>query len=819
MGAREELRVVGDLRPTDRPDGREEELAGGDSLGVPLARREDDELLRGAARFVADLPPADALSMVLVRSTVARGRLRAVDLSAARRLPGVVAALDAADVAGLLAAMSGGAPEAASAGRAGPRPESPKGSEPALGRRADEPAGLARPLLARDWVSFVGEPLAVLVATTAAEASDALEAVVVEIDPEAAVVDPEEARRPGAPAVRLGSPNVVVDSASEDEDPLTDAEVVLKGTLEVPRLAPVPLEPHGSLAVPDSDGRVTLWCSTQSPFAVRREVAGVLGISEATLRVRAPAVGGGFGAKGGTQPEQVLVTLMARWLKRPVRYVERRSENLVAMTHGRGQRLRYALGARSDGTLVGLWVEILADLGASGWRGSFVPMVTRLMASGPYRLGRVGVAVQGVLTSRTPTGPYRGAGRPEATLLLERAIDRLALRLGEDPAELRLKNLLRPEELPHRTPTGASYDRADYPAVLRRALELAGYADLRRQASLNCGERLRGVGVACGIEVSGSGGEWGAVEVTPDGEVVARSGSSPHGQGHETVFAQVVAQVLRVDPARVRVVHSDTDTVARGVGTFGSRSGQLGGSALHLAARAVKEEALRVAAGLLEADPADLRLSPAGLHVAGVPSRAVTWAACARRAEEIGTPLAAERDATQPEGTYSFGAAVATVEVDRLTGRVTPLSLLAVDDCGTVLNPLVVEGQVHGGLAQGVGQALYEEVVYDREGNPLTTTLADYGIPSAPDLPAFATDTLSTPSDRNPLGARGVGESGAVIATPAVLNALVDALRPLGVDDVGLPATPERVWQSIEEASARRNAPGETLAGPGNRAG
>jgi carbon-monoxide dehydrogenase large subunit len=674
-------------------------------------------------------------------------------------------------------------------------------------------AVLGRPRLAGDRVRYVGEPIAAVVAETQALAADAAELVRVDLEPEEPVVDSLAAMAPGSPLLfPANGTNVVVDDPSADSpDALEGAEVVIRRRFVNQRLAPVPIEPSGVLAVPGPDGDLEVWATTQAPFRLRDEVAAALSIERDRVRGRAPAVGGGFGAKGGVYPEVVVVSALALRLGRPVRFMETRSENLVGMTHGRAQVQDVELGARRDGTLVGLRARVLTDVGAYAWRGTFIPQVTKLMTSGTYRIPRIAVRPMGVVTNTTPTGPYRGAGRPEAAALIERSMDLLADELGMDPVELRRRNLIDPSEFPYASPAGASYDSGNYRGALDRALEVAGYERLRKeQAERRAAEEtpLLGIGVSCYVEVSGSGSEYGAVEVHPDGTVTVTVGTSPHGQGHETAFAQVAATVLGVPFDLIRVVHSDTGVVPRGVGTFGSRSGQLGGSAVYEAGEQVAERARRLAAHLLEASEEDLvRGDDGGFSVAGVPAREVSWQAVAAAGHDgtaIGpgqeAGLFAETDFAQ-QGTFPFGAQVAVVEVDPDTGRVWLRRLVAVDDCGTMINPMIVAGQTHGGLAQGVGQALFEGVAYDDAGNPLTSSLLTYCIPTAAELPSWEIDHTVTPSPRNPLGAKGAGEAATTGSPPAVQNAVIDALKPYGIRHLDLPLTPERVWQAIREAT------------------
>lgn len=748
-------------------------------LGHAVSRREDPALLRGEARFVADLPVEDGLVAHFVRSTAASARLLGIDVEEARRAPGVIGVWTGADLA--LPGMDEFAfpPDE-------PRPH------------------LRRPCLAVERVRFVGEAVAVVVAESQPAAVDAAELVVVDMDELPVVVDPVEAAGEGSPLLfpEHGS-NVVIDVPGNDPDALQGAEVVVRGHFVNHRVAPVPLEAGAVLARP-ADGGLDVWVSTQSPFAVRGAVCDALSLDPGAVRVVAPAVGGGFGAKGGAYPEHVVVAALARHVGRPVRWVETRSENLVAMTHGRGQVQDVELGARADGTLVGLRSRTITDVGAYVWRGGIATGTSRLMSSGAYRIPRVDAHVRAVVTNTTPVGPYRGAGRPEAAAMLERSMDLLAARLGADPVEIRRRNLLRPDEFPYETPTGASYDSGDYTAALDEALRLVDYDQLRteqRRRRERGGLLALGVGVSCFCEVSGGGPEYGSVRVEPDGGVVVTTGSAPHGQGHETTFAQVAAETLGVPIDQVRVVHSDTGIVPRGIGTFGSRSGQLGGSAVHRSASEVAARARDLAAELLEAAPLDIvRDDDGSFAVAGVPARAVRWEQVVGAAFEREVPLAAEADFAQPGATFPFGVHVAVVEVDTETGAVGLKRLVAVDDCGRVLNPMVVAGQVHGGLAQGVAQALFESVSYDGEGNPLTATLADYLFPSAADLPSWELGETVTPSPRNPLGAKGVGESGTVGSTPAVQSAVIDALAPFGLTHLDLPLSPQRVWEALRVA-------------------
>ena len=737
-------------------------------LGHEVIRSEDPDLLTGRARFLADLDEPGTLEAVFVRSPVAHGRLIGVGTAAAAGRPGVDSVWTAADLG--LAGMGG------------------------------DP-GLARPPLATDRVRFVGEAVAVVLAASAAEAFDAAEAVEVELDPLGVVLDPLVAAEDGVVLFPDHGTNLVGGRHHEPEDSFfAGADVVASFRMRHNRLAPVTMEPNGALAVPEPDGSVTVWASTQGVFGVRDEVARGLGLEPSQVRVRAPWVGGGFGAKGGVYPEVLVVAALARMRGRPVRWVESRAENLVNMTHGRGQVHDVEVGARSDGHLVGLRVRSWADTGAYPNRGGFIPMVTRIMSAGVYRWDRHDFSAVTAVTNTTPTGPYRGAGRPEAAAMVERAVDVVAGRLGTDPVALRRLNFPASGEFPFRTATGAVYDSGDYAAALDRALEISRYHDLRAEQRRRLEDptaALMGIGVACYVETSGLGSEFGSVSVEEDGSVVVVTGSVPHGQGHETTWAQIASAVIGVPMGSVRVVHSDTARVERGTGTFGSRSLQLGGSAVHRAAETVLARAREVAAEVLEASADDIVVQLDGsLGVAGVPAAGLSWARVASEAAERGVRLAHALD-FESGGSFPFGCHVAVVDIEPDTGRVTLRDLVAVDDCGVVVNPLLAEGQVHGGLAQGVAQILFEEVAYDPDGNPLTANLADYAVPSSADLPSFRTAHTVTPTPGNPLGAKGIGESGTTGSVAAVWNAVVDGLRPFGVEHLDPPFTPEKVWRAL----------------------
>ena len=740
-------------------------------LGSAVKRREDPRLVSGRGRFVDDVPVPGVLHAAFARSPHAHAGIRSIETAAAAALPGVVAVFTAADL--------------------GLRPRQ------AFGILSE---ALARPPLAAEVVRFVGDAVAVAVAETRGQAADAALAVEVDYEQRRALPTPEDAAAGGAAVLfpEHGS-NLAFEVSSgnpEAGDPLEGAEVVVRRRLTNQRLAAVPMEGNAVLAVPEA-GKLTVYASTQSPFQVRDAVADALGLGEESVRCIAPDVGGGFGAKIQVGAEQVVVAATAHRLGRPVKWVETRSEGMLGLGHGRGQVQDLELGARRDGTLVGMRVRVVADGGAYPAQGAFLPLLTGQMAAGCYRIPRIDFQAQSYATTTAPTAAYRGAGRPEATALVERGMDLLAVELGLDPVELRRRNLLRREDFPHTTATYAAYDSGDYHAALDKALELAGYDELRREQARRraAGDPLlMGVGVSCYVEVTAAGSptEFARVEVAGDGRITVRAGTANHGQGHETAFAMLAADRLGVAPEEVVVIEGDTAQVARGDGTQASRSLQLGGSAVLEACNLLLERARELAGGRLEVAAGDLEAADGGLRVKGAPTRAVTWAELA--AAEAG--LGAESDFFG-EPTYPFGCHVAVVEVDSETGQVRLARHVAVDDCGTILNPMLVEGQVHGGIAQGVAQALFEEVVYDADGNPRTASLLDYSVPTANELPNFETAHTVTPTPNNPLGAKGVGESGTIGSTPAVWNAVIDALAPRGIRHLDMPLTSDRVWAAL----------------------
>jgi aerobic carbon-monoxide dehydrogenase large subunit len=760
----------------------------GSLLGNRVRRVEDPELLTGRGTYVGNLRIEGLAHAAFVRSPVAHGRILSIDVTEARAAPGVIAVLTAADLE----------------------------VEPFHGFMVLNPA-CPRPPLATGKVRFVGEAVAMVVAETEAAAVDAAELVVVDYDPLPAVADPERAVADDAPAQfeEIGTNVVAGRRGRGPDDPLGEATTVLRARLENQRVAVVPMEGDAIAAIPgdgDETPVMTVYVSTQFPHAFMGRAALNLGYEAGEMRVVAPHVGGGFGAKAGLGYEHAAVIAAARRLGRPVTWVQTRSENLVAMPHGRGQVQWIDLGFDAGGRITGMHCRVLADAGAyAGFGGALAIGPTRMMAQGVYNIPEIRFDVVAAVTNTTPMGAFRGAGRPEAAEFLERMMDLASAQLGMDPVELRRRNLLPPFDSSFTTVMGTTYDTGDYQRVLDEVVRIAGYADLRaeQRARRSAGDRWQlGMGVGVYVEITAGGGvqEFGSVEVHRDGTATIRVGTSGHGQGHATAFAMIVSDRLGIPMDDIRFVQSDTAAVPRGGGTGGSRSLQVGGSAVLVAAEEVLEKARKVAARQLEAAVDDIVVHDDGrVGVAGVPSRALSWAELATAADEDAVPLLAEVDFKTEGATFPFGAHLSVVEVDIETGQVRPLRHVAVDDCGRIVNPLLVTGQQHGGIAQGMAQALWEEVVFDGEGNPLTANLADYAMPSAAEVPSFETHNTETPTPRNPLGAKGIGESGTIGSTPSVHNAVIDAVSHLGVRHIAMPCTPERVWRAIQAA---REEPG-----------
>jgi carbon-monoxide dehydrogenase large subunit len=757
----------------------------GSILGNRVRRVEDPELLVGAGKYVGDITVPGLAHVVFVRSPIAHARITGIDVDDAARAPGVLAVYTSADlglplVHGLLMLN----------------------------------AAAGRPPLAVAKVRFVGDVVVAVVAETRAAAVDAAELVIVDYDPLEAVVDPELALADGAPLQfeEMGSNLAAGFRDPDDPDPLAGAAHVVRARIDNQRVAVVPMETNAITVVPGDDGdghELTIWISTQMPHGFHGQVCRIFELDTERVRVVAPYVGGAFGAKVGAGAEHVVVIAAARRLGRPLAWSETRSENLVATPHGRGQVDYIEMGFDDDARITGMHCRIISDAGAyAGFGGALALGPTRMMAQGVYRIPSIRYDVAAAITNTTPMGAFRGAGRPEAAEFLERIMDIAADELDLDPVELRRRNLLGADIFPYTTVMGTTYDSGDYGRALEAVVARAGYDELRAEQDRRrkAGDPVAlGIGVAVYVEITAGGGgqELGVVEIGEDGSATIRVGTSGHGQGHPTSFAMIVADQLGIPFESIRFVQSDTAAVATGGGTGGSRSLQLGGSAVLEATEVVLQRARVLAARHLEASPEDIVVTRDGrVGVAGVPARALSWAELARQAIDEGEGLAASVNFKSPGASFPFGAHIAVVEVDTETGKVRPVRHVAVDDCGRILNPLIVEGQQHGGIAQGLAQALWEQVVFDADGNPLTSNLADYAMPSAAELPSFEATNTETPSPNNPLGAKGIGESGTIGSTPAVHNAVIDALSHLGVRHIDMPCTPERVWAALAEAAA-----------------
>jgi carbon-monoxide dehydrogenase large subunit len=748
-------------------------------LGNRVLRKEDPKFLTVGGTYVDDLRDerlTGGAYVTFVRSTMAHARITSIDTTEAAQAPGVIGVFTAADI---------GMPAA-----------------PGMMLLNQD---IKRSPLASDAVRFVGEPVAVVVTEQRYQGEDAAELVFVDYDPLPAVVDMEEAVKDEILVHPDAGTNVVMKLGDPLDESLFDGcEVVITEKIHNQRVAIAPLEVRSCAASWDGE-RLTVWASTQGPQGARDGFQGALGLEPGQVHLISPDVGGGFGAKTGVSSEDVVTAWLARHLQRPMRWTENRTENMLAMGHGRGQVQTITLGGKRDGTLEAFRLEIVCDSGAYASMGAMLPFLTRMMAAGVYTIPKIESTSVTVVTNTTPTVAYRGAGRPEASAAIERAVDLFAVEIGMDPAELRRKNLIPKDAFPYATPAGMTYDTGDYERSLDLALEAADYTGLRaeqqQRRAANDPVQL-GIGVAVYVEVTGgpyAGNEVAKVEITPEGDARVYTGTSPHGQGHETSWSMLASEQLGIPMDRIQVIHGDTDLVPVGQGTMGSRSLQLGGSAVHQASIELVELAKQRAADLLEANPDDLVLDKLDgrFHVAGTPTAGKSWAELAAAGPE---PLVVDTTFQAASSTFPFGTHVIAVEVDTETGKVTIRRVVTVDDAGVLLNPLIVEGQRHGGIAQGIEQALCGEVVYDADGNPLTSNLADYTFISAAELPSFELVPMETPTSANPLGAKGIGESGTIGATPAVQSAVVDALSHLGIRHIDMPATPQRVWAAIQEA-------------------
>jgi len=784
-------------RAVELPEPEQAPADTGKGIGVSVLRKEDAELITGQGRFVDDIRLTGMLHLAFSRSPLAHAEIRSIDTSAALAVPGVRAVYTYGDLdfhAGV-----------------------PTGSNPTGDAIQPE-----RPVLARNKVRMVGEPIAVVVADSRYAAADGAAAVFVDLVPLDPVVAVEDALRDGAPQVHDDAPGnlccSIVYATDGFDEAVAGAEVVVEQRIVNQRLTPVAIEGRGVVAqvTPASD-EVTLYTSTQVPHFVRTFASVVNGISEEKIRVITPDVGGGFGSKLNTYAEEFAAIAVSKKLGgTPVKWIEGRSENMLATTHGRDQVQYATLYADREGRVRGLRLRIVSNMGAYlQLLSPSIPHLTLFMAPGAYDIQNYACQVDCAFTNTTPTDAYRGAGRPEAAHMIERMMDMLARRLELDPAELRRRNFVR--EFPYTTATGLSYDSGDYDGTLDRALELVDYAELRReQAARGTNGKRLGIGLSTYVEVCGlapssvtkalgigaPGWESGTIRFHPTGKVTLITGTSPHGQGHATSWSQIVESELGIPFDQVEVLHGDTAFAPYGLGTYGSRSLAVGGSAIFRSIEKVKEKARKIAAHGLEAAEDDLEYVEGRFRVKGSPDRGMTiqdvvgaaWTA-ADLPEGVEPGLEATTFFDPPNFVFPFGCHVCVTEVDTETGKVAIRRYLAVDDCGRVINPMIVDGQVHGGVAQSIGQALYEETVYDEDGQCLTANLVDYMVPTAVEIPRIETARTETPTPTNPLGVKGVGEAGTIAASAAVVNSVCDAL---GVDHMDMPLQPERVWRILQ---------------------
>ena len=758
-------------------------------VGAPLKRLEDPKLITGQDPYVADVPIRNALYMAVARSPLAHARIRSINTEAAKKLPGVAAVVTGADVNAEIGII-----------------------HTEVAREVfDEMNRQGRYVLAEGRVRYVGEPVAVVVAENPRLAADAVDAIVVDYDPLPVVTDPEAALRPGSPLLyeESGS-NVALRKKlgkGDVDQAFAGAAVVVEARLVNQRLLSIALEPRATSASWDEANRqMTVWASTQVPHGLRENIAQFLKIPREQVRLLTARVGGGFGAKTLPYSEDLLVPWLARRLGRPVRWSATRREDIQATAHGRDMIAEIRLAADRNGRMLALDARIIGNLGYCLFGvGPLLPLLCSQMLAGCYDIQTVRAEVVGVFTNTMGVAAYRGAGRPEAAYFIERMVDLLAARLKMDPAEVRKKNFIAPSAFPYMTALGLPYDSGDYAKTLDIALERAGYHHLRaEQAQARKAGRLIGIGLASCVEICGFyDDEVSDVTVGPDGRVTVLTGTASHGQGHETAYAQLVADALHVTPDLVTVIQGDTSRVRGGVGTFGSRSIARGGMHALGNAQRVREKARRIAAHLLEAGVEDVVDAGSDFQVRGVPNRVVTWNDVAKAAHsgrlpaEFGAGLESREDLKGQGPIFPFGSHVAVVEVDRETGHVRLLRYVSIDDSGLIVNPLLSGGQVHGGLAQGIGQALWEQAVYDESGQLLSGTLMDYAIPKADDLITFENDHTVTLSPRTSLGVKGIGESATIGSTPAIANAVLDALAPLGVEQIDLPFTPDKIWKGI----------------------
>jgi len=759
-------------------------------IGASIRRVEDAPLIAGKGYYTEDIQLPGMLHLAFLRSPYPHAKIISIDTSAARAMSGVIAVVTGDDLSERLHIPA--------------VPMVPGMKTP------------PHPLLARGAVHAVGTPVAVIVAESRALGQDAVSAIDVEYEALPAVVDAEKALEPGAPLAREELDSnlcyVARKSGGDVDKAFAEAEHIVRLRIASPRLVAMTMEPRGIVAKPEPTGDLTVWLSTQSPHRVRTDLAPAIGFPEHRIRIIAPDVGGGFGAKGLLYQEDALACHLALKLGRPVKWISTRSEDFVTTNQGRDQVMTSELALKRDGTMLGLKVRVIGNLGAYLNSLSAIPPLRMMaMAPGCYQIRNCAVEVAAVFTNTVPTGPYRGAGRPESVLNIERLIDKAARELGMDRRQIRRNNFIRPEQFPYRTGVNVEYDSGDYEKSLAAALRLSEYEKLirDRDEARQRGE-LVGVGLSTFVEPSGGAGfESATVRVERSGEITVLTGSSPHGQGHETVFAQVAAERMRVSMDQVAIRHGDTLVVQHGVGTFGSRSAIMGGGSLAIAIDRVETKARRFAAHLMEAAAEDIVPTDGGFAVAGVPDKKVSWRQIAVAAYGMNLPRDLEPGLQETaffdpkREAWGFGAHVALVRIDRETGRLTLEKLVLVDDCGVVINPMILNGQIHGGVAQGLGEALCEQMIFGAGGEVLTGSLMNYAVPRASDMPEMTLGETVTPNPFNPLGVKGVGEAGCNGAPPAVANAVMDALAPLGIDHIDMPYTAPKLWAAIRKAEGR----------------
>jgi len=765
-------------------------------VGSPIKRKEDPRMMTGTATYLDDIKLPNMHFAVVVRSPYAAAIIESIDAAPALEMPGVAGVFTWSDLEGV-----GNVPCGVSL----------------PGLRIPE-----HPLLAKDRVYYAGHPVAVVVASDPYIARDAADRILVDYTSMPAVADPEKALEPGAPAVHPQWPDNVAfvhkQENGEIDRAFAEAEVVVKQRMLQPRLVASPMEPRGAIADHKStEGTCTLHSSTQIPHLLRTIAAAVLGVPEHKMRVIAPEVGGGFGCKADVYAEELLVCVLSRKLGVPVKWVESRREHFQATSQGRGHVDYYEMAAKRDGTILGIKVKLIQDIGShQQLLTPLIPTLSVLMLPGLYRCKTFRAELIGAFTNCFPTDAYRGAGRPEATYGIERIVDCLADELGMDPAAIRFKNFIAPQEFPFATGTGLVYDSGNYEAILRKALDIAGYDALRaEQLRLRSEGRLIGIGIATYGEICAMGpspytpaGGWesATVRIEPSGQVTVHTGISPHGQGEETTFSQIVADELGVSMDDVAIVHGDTAIVQYGIGTFGSRGTAVGGTAMFLALEELKKKIVKYGSMLLDSSEVDFTAGHVVCQKSGKTVSLAQVAAASYRALQLPLDTQPGLVATsfwEPANfTFPFGAHIVITEVDPETGDVRITRYLAVDDCGKIINPLIVAGQIHGGIVQGIGQALYERMVYDEEGQILSGEYTDYVLPKARMIPFIESQHTETPSPVNPLGVKGVGEAGAIGAPPAIVNSVVDALSHLGIRHIDMPLTPEKVWTAIQGARA-----------------